>query len=65
MGLDDDAIWESGDVGGFECYIAVDKGGEEEGPDAEYGDEDDTELLSVSASNNTILFRWCIGIRER
>jgi len=53
IGSDDDAIWESGDVGGFECYIAADEGGEEEGPDAEYDDEDDTELLSVSASNNT------------
>lgn len=54
IGSDDDALWESGDVGGFECYIAADEGGEEEGPDAEYDEEDDTKLLSVSASNNTL-----------
>jgi len=57
IGSDDDAIWESGDVGGFECYIAADESGEEEnddGRDAEYDDEDDTRLLSVSASNNTL-----------
>ena len=54
VGSDDDAIWESGDVGGFECYIAADESGEDEGPDAEYDDEDDTKLLSVSASNNTL-----------
>ena len=60
IGSDDDAIWESGDVGGFECYIAAvddcaddgkDGGG---GPDDEYDEEDDTKLLSVSASNNTL-----------
>mmetsp|Transcript_22034 Transcript_22034/g.47916 ORF Transcript_22034/g.47916 Transcript_22034/m.47916 type:complete len:600 (+) Transcript_22034:224-2023(+) len=54
LGSDDDAIWESGDVGGFECYIAADESGEDQGPDAEYDDEDDTKLLSVSASNNTL-----------
>jgi hypothetical protein len=69
LGSDDDAMWESGDVGGFECYIAADEdGGKEEeeeegggggggggGPaDAEYDEEDDTKLLSVSASNNTL-----------
>ena len=54
IGSDDDAVWESGDVGGFECYIAADESGEDEGPDAEYDDEDDTKLLSVSASNNTL-----------
>lgn len=59
IGLDEDAIWESGDVGGFECYIAAadddDDGGENDaGPDAEYDEEDDTKLLSVSASNNTL-----------
>jgi len=57
IGSDDDAIWESGDVGGFECYIAADEGGGEDddnGRDAEYDDEDDTRLLSVSASNNTL-----------
>ena len=54
IGSDDDAIWESGDVGGFECYIAADESGEDQGPDAEYDDEDDTKLLSVSASNNTL-----------
>jgi len=56
IGSDDDAIWESGDVGGFECYIAADESGEEDngGRDAEYDDDDDTRLLSVSASNNTL-----------
>ena len=54
VGCDDDAVWESGDVGGFECYIAADEGGEDDGPDAEYDDEDDTRLLSVQASNNTL-----------
>jgi hypothetical protein len=59
LGSDEDAIWESGDVGGFECYIAAteddDNGGENAaGPDAEYDEEDDTKLLSVSASNNTL-----------
>ena len=54
IGSDDDAIWESGDAGGFECYIAADESGEDQGPDAEYDDEDDTKLLSVSASNNTL-----------
>ena len=51
---DDDAMWESGDVGGLECYIAADESGEDQGPDAEYDDEDDTKLLSVLAGNNTI-----------
>jgi hypothetical protein len=52
IGSDDDAIWESGDVGGFECYIeAVDDDG---GAEAEYDEEDDTQLLSVSASFNTL-----------
>mmetsp|Transcript_8658 Transcript_8658/g.18491 ORF Transcript_8658/g.18491 Transcript_8658/m.18491 type:complete len:613 (+) Transcript_8658:124-1962(+) len=54
IGSDDDAVWESGDVGGFECYIAADESGEDQGPDAEYDEEDDTKLLSVSASNNTL-----------
>ena len=55
VGSDDDAIWESGDVGGFECYIAADEGEDDDnGPEAEYDDEDDTRLLSVSASNNTL-----------
>ena len=54
IGSDDDAVWESGDVGGFECYISADESGESEGPDAEYDEEDDTKLLSVSASDNTL-----------
>jgi len=54
IGSDDDAVWESGDVGGFECYIAADESGEDQGPDAEYDEEDDTKLLSVSASDNTL-----------
>jgi Rps23 Pro-64 3,4-dihydroxylase Tpa1-like proline 4-hydroxylase len=56
VGSDDDAIWASGDCGGFECYIAADDDsdeGHEEAAD-EYNADDDTELLSVSASNNTL-----------
>ena len=53
-----DEIWQSGDCGGFECYIAADDenedgGGENEAAD-EYNQDDDTELLSVSVSNNTL-----------
>jgi Rps23 Pro-64 3,4-dihydroxylase Tpa1-like proline 4-hydroxylase len=50
---EEDESWESGNVGGFECYIEAD---EEEGVDEEYNpaDEDGTELLSVSANNNTL-----------
>mmetsp|Transcript_22544 Transcript_22544/g.34325 ORF Transcript_22544/g.34325 Transcript_22544/m.34325 type:complete len:268 (-) Transcript_22544:9-812(-) len=58
---DDRDAWESGDVGGFECYIEADDdddndGGAEggNGPADEYNEDDDTELLSVSASNNTL-----------
>jgi hypothetical protein len=64
---DDKDAWESGDVGGFECYIEADdiddddrngeKGGTGKtgnGPADEYNEDDDTELLSVSASNNTL-----------
>lgn len=68
-------MWESGDIGGFECYIEADidddddddDGGNDggtnadpkpppgsSGPADEYNEEDDTELLSVSASNNTL-----------
>jgi len=58
----DQAMWESGDIGGFECYIEADDDDEEnetQGKAAasaadEYNEEDDTELLSVSASNNTL-----------
>ncbi|KAL7573779.1 hypothetical protein ACA910_007808 [Epithemia clementina (nom. ined.)] len=55
----DDLIWQSGDCGGFECYIAAD--GDDDGDNSkakqaadEYNQDDDTELLSVSASNNTL-----------
>lgn len=57
VGSDADAVWASGDCGGFECYIeADDDDDDEEKKEAadEYNDEDDTELLSVSASNNTL-----------
>ncbi len=52
---EDDAIWQSDDKGGFECYIAAedDNDGEMEADD-EYDEEDDTKLLSVSASHNTL-----------
>ena len=52
IGSDDDALWDSGECGGFECYIAADD--EKDEAAAEYNNEDDTELLSVSASNNTL-----------
>ncbi|KAG7367558.1 Oxoglutarate and iron-dependent oxygenase degradation domain containing protein [Nitzschia inconspicua] len=48
--------WESGDVGGFECYIEAEDSDTQSssGPADEYSEDDDTELLSVSASNNTL-----------
>jgi len=51
-----DVKWQSGDFGGFECYISADdeEGGGPAAPADEYNEEDDTELLSVSASNNTL-----------
>lgn len=56
-----DVKWQSGDHGGFECYIAADDEEDEQGggqaaagPADEYNEDDDTELLSVSASNNTL-----------
>lgn len=51
---DDDIIWQSDDCGGFECYIEADD--DENGKEAEdeYDEEDDTKLLSVSASNNSL-----------
>jgi hypothetical protein len=64
---DPDVQWQSGDVGGFECYVEVDETGEDEkyksssltqaedrSGEQEDDDEDDTELLSVSAANNTL-----------
>ena len=51
-GSDDDALWASGDVGGFECYIAAEDDDNE--ADEEYDAENDAELLSVSACNNTL-----------
>lgn len=57
IGNEADAKWESGDAGGFECYISADDeedGSEEQQAADEYNDEDDTELLSVSVSFNTL-----------
>mmetsp|Transcript_7987 Transcript_7987/g.12224 ORF Transcript_7987/g.12224 Transcript_7987/m.12224 type:complete len:567 (-) Transcript_7987:279-1979(-) len=56
IGSDADAVWESGDCGGFECYIEADDDTEDGKTEAadEYNDEDDSELLSVSACNNTL-----------
>jgi Rps23 Pro-64 3,4-dihydroxylase Tpa1-like proline 4-hydroxylase len=51
---ENEAAWEYGDVGGFECYIEADDEGTEDNAADEYNDDDDTELLSVSASNNTL-----------
>lgn len=47
-----DVVWQSGECGGFECYIEVDETGEDE----KYtrAQDDDAELLSVSAANNTL-----------
>jgi Rps23 Pro-64 3,4-dihydroxylase Tpa1-like proline 4-hydroxylase len=55
IGTDTDAVWESGDCGGFECYIAADDE-DEDGEEAadEYNEDAETDLLSVSASNNTL-----------
>ena len=50
---EDKEMWQSGDVGGFECYIEADDE-ENHSPADEYNEDDDTELLSVSASNNTL-----------
>ena len=52
IGSGEDALWASGDVGGFECYIAADD--EENEAAAQYDEDDDTELLSVDVSNNTL-----------
>lgn len=54
IGSGEDALWASGDVGGFECYIAADD--EENEAAAQYDEDDDTELLSVDVSNNTLSF---------
>lgn len=51
--LEADVAWQSGDVGGFECYIEAEDETDQGAAD-EYDQEDDTELLSVSASNNTL-----------
>ncbi|GKY93485.1 prolyl 3-hydroxylase ogfod1 [Mayamaea pseudoterrestris] len=53
-----DVAWQSGDVGGFECYIEAEDDEDENGqgstPADEYNQDDDTELLSVSAGFNTL-----------
>ena len=51
--------WDFGEVGGFECYIAADEEGEARGAatDEVYNaaaEEDEDELLSVSATFNTL-----------
>jgi hypothetical protein len=51
---EDDIVWQSGECGGFECYIAADDETEEKEAADEYNQDDDTELLSVSASFNTL-----------
>jgi len=51
---DDDIIWQSDNSGGFECYIEADTEEQDKEADDEYDEEDDTKLLSVSASNNTL-----------
>lgn len=51
---DENIVWESGDCGGFECYIEADEEDADKGAADEYNEDDDTDLLSVSASNNTL-----------
>ena len=51
---EDRYAWEGGDVGGFECYIEADDETQENEAADEYNEDDDTQLLSVSASNNTL-----------
>jgi hypothetical protein len=51
IGSGDDEIWEGGEAGGFECYIAADD--DDEAVD-EYNADDDSELLSVRAAFNTL-----------
>jgi Rps23 Pro-64 3,4-dihydroxylase Tpa1-like proline 4-hydroxylase len=48
-----DELWESGECGGFEVYIAADEEEDGEAVD-EYNADDDTELLSVRAAFNTV-----------
>ena len=52
-------LWQSGECGGFDCYIEADDDEDDDdekkaGPADEYNPDDDTELLNVSASNNTL-----------
>jgi hypothetical protein len=58
-GEQEDATWESGNVGGFEAYIEADDDEDNSDkktndPAEEYNEDDDTPLLSVSASSNTL-----------
>jgi hypothetical protein len=51
-----DQVWESGDVGGFQCYIVAD---EEEGTEAAEvyqakSTEEEDQLLSIPPANNTL-----------
>ena len=51
-----DQLWESGDVGGFQCYIVAD---EEEGTEAaevykSKSEEEEDELLSIPPASNTL-----------
>jgi hypothetical protein len=51
------ALWASGDVGGFECYLTADEGGEAAGAADVYRanpDAEEEDLLSVSAAPNTL-----------
>jgi hypothetical protein len=51
------ALWQSGDVGGFECYLSADEAGEAAGAADVYRadlDAEDDDLLSVSAAANTL-----------
>eukprot|EP00939_MAST-03C_sp_MAST-3C-sp1_P004350 g4350.t1 len=52
---DDDDAWESGDVGGFECYIAADEDDALEAAEV-YATKDDEEnqLLNVTPERNTL-----------
>jgi prolyl 3-hydroxylase /prolyl 3,4-dihydroxylase len=57
---DADEAWQSGEYGGFECYISADDDEDDEAGGLhhqaadEYNTNDDSELLSVAASFNTL-----------
>lgn len=54
---EDAELWESGDVGGFECYIEADEDADAAATAEVYrsnNEEDDTQLMSIQAGNNVL-----------